>query len=246
MLSKYCSSSLGDSSIQCSRRPDALKVWLMWQARGLDGLASLVDHAFDMAKLVFDRLKDILLQVWNPKSKMYQKMNHYSLKTEIWFLQREWIKNHEFKDKTYFLIINLTLLNSNIFRILHRKLSESTSFKMVLPNPQGSTVCFWILPPKLQNVNFNDANYLQKLDKVSINYNIHCVSAWWIRFEVALAVKSEMVKRGNIMVNYQTLPDQNLVNFFRVTITCHPNLDENDINDLVNELKTLSELVDVD
>lgn len=50
---------------------------------------------------------------------------------------------------------------------------------------------------------------------------------------------------ANIMVNYQKLSDQNLVNLFRVTITCQPKLDENDTNELVKELKTLSELTDV-
>lgn len=41
---------VGDASIQCGRKADALKVWLMWKARGRDGLEMLVDYAFEIAQ----------------------------------------------------------------------------------------------------------------------------------------------------------------------------------------------------
>lgn len=40
---------LGDMSLQCGRRVDALKLWFSWQAHGDNGFAQRVDHLFDMA-----------------------------------------------------------------------------------------------------------------------------------------------------------------------------------------------------
>lgn len=36
----------GDKSIQCGRKVDCLKLWLMWKAVGSQGLADRVDKAF--------------------------------------------------------------------------------------------------------------------------------------------------------------------------------------------------------
>ena len=40
---------LGDLSLQCGRRVDALKLWFSWQAHGDSGFAQRVDHLFEMA-----------------------------------------------------------------------------------------------------------------------------------------------------------------------------------------------------
>jgi len=37
---------VGDRVFQCGRRPDCLKLWLMWRYRGDDGMAAYVDLAF--------------------------------------------------------------------------------------------------------------------------------------------------------------------------------------------------------
>ncbi len=36
----------GDKSVQCGRKVDCLKLWLMWKAVGSNGLAERVDKAF--------------------------------------------------------------------------------------------------------------------------------------------------------------------------------------------------------
>lgn len=43
---------LGDRTIQCGRKADALKIWLAWKARGDDGFSDLVDRAFGLAQTV--------------------------------------------------------------------------------------------------------------------------------------------------------------------------------------------------
>ncbi|KAK3907320.1 Cysteine sulfinic acid decarboxylase [Frankliniella fusca] len=40
----------GDKSVQCGRKVDAFKLWLMWKARGDAGLAALVDNAMECAR----------------------------------------------------------------------------------------------------------------------------------------------------------------------------------------------------
>ena len=39
----------GDRHFQCARRVDALKLWLLWQAKGDNGFAARIDHAVAMA-----------------------------------------------------------------------------------------------------------------------------------------------------------------------------------------------------
>uniref|UniRef100_A0A8C9FZ92 Glutamate decarboxylase like 1 n=1 Tax=Pavo cristatus TaxID=9049 RepID=A0A8C9FZ92_PAVCR len=43
----------GDKSIQCSRRPDAFKFWLMWKALGTTGLEERVNRAVALARYLF-------------------------------------------------------------------------------------------------------------------------------------------------------------------------------------------------
>ena len=40
----------GTKTVQCGRRPDAMKFWLMWKARGHQGFAHLVDNALRLSK----------------------------------------------------------------------------------------------------------------------------------------------------------------------------------------------------
>jgi glutamate/tyrosine decarboxylase-like PLP-dependent enzyme len=47
----------GRSSLQCGRRVDALKLWLMWKRHGDDGLAARVDHLFELADLARSRVE---------------------------------------------------------------------------------------------------------------------------------------------------------------------------------------------
>uniref|UniRef100_A0A182XX13 Uncharacterized protein n=1 Tax=Anopheles stephensi TaxID=30069 RepID=A0A182XX13_ANOST len=46
----------GDKSVQCGRKVDAFKFWLMYKARGSDGLEALVDNAFDCADWLHGQL----------------------------------------------------------------------------------------------------------------------------------------------------------------------------------------------
>lgn len=47
----------GNKSVQCGRKVDAFKLWLMLKARGYGTLGKLVDHAIDMSKVFVEKLK---------------------------------------------------------------------------------------------------------------------------------------------------------------------------------------------
>ncbi|XP_040919867.1 cysteine sulfinic acid decarboxylase isoform X2 [Toxotes jaculatrix] len=48
---------IGDKSVQCSRKVDCLKLWLMWKAVGSDGLAERVDKAFIHVRYLVEQMK---------------------------------------------------------------------------------------------------------------------------------------------------------------------------------------------
>ncbi|KAM9342459.1 cysteine sulfinic acid decarboxylase-like [Pholidichthys leucotaenia] len=48
---------IGDKSVQCSRKVDCLKLWLMWKAVGSVGLAERVDKAFIHARYLLEHMK---------------------------------------------------------------------------------------------------------------------------------------------------------------------------------------------
>jgi len=48
----------GDKSIQCGRKVDAFKLWFMLKARGEDYLENLVDHTYDMADLLQNKVEE--------------------------------------------------------------------------------------------------------------------------------------------------------------------------------------------
>uniref|UniRef100_A0A665U053 Cysteine sulfinic acid decarboxylase-like n=1 Tax=Echeneis naucrates TaxID=173247 RepID=A0A665U053_ECHNA len=47
----------GDKSVQCSRKVDCLKLWLMWKAVGSAGLEARVDKAFIHARYLVEQMK---------------------------------------------------------------------------------------------------------------------------------------------------------------------------------------------
>jgi len=47
----------GDKTIQCGRKTDAVKLWLMWKGHGDKGLEHRVDHQVKLAKYMYDQLK---------------------------------------------------------------------------------------------------------------------------------------------------------------------------------------------
>ena len=56
----------GTYSLQCGRRADILKFWLLWRAHGTEGLIKRTEHLFDLAKYATEEVKA------NPRFKLIQ------------------------------------------------------------------------------------------------------------------------------------------------------------------------------
>ncbi|XP_059162402.1 cysteine sulfinic acid decarboxylase-like [Physella acuta] len=56
---KYYDTSLdiGDRSVQCGRKVDIVKLWMMWKALGDDGMGSRIDQAFDNASYLKKKME---------------------------------------------------------------------------------------------------------------------------------------------------------------------------------------------
>lgn len=50
--------NLGKTSLQCGRRNDALKLWVLWKSVGTNGLEKIVDHQFELADLARDYIRN--------------------------------------------------------------------------------------------------------------------------------------------------------------------------------------------
>ena len=139
----------GDMGIQCGRKGDALKVWLMLKARGASGMASLVETAVGSAERFAEKVA------------------------------------------------------------LH------PGFRLVVPEAQCTSVCFWVVPPKVAALEEGTEEWRSALETV------------------ALRLKERLVKGGFAMVAYQPIKDKNLPSFFRVTLSCHPGMSEADMDELL-------------
>jgi len=49
---------IGDKTVQCGRKVDSFKFWMMWKAVGYDGMRLHVDNAFENARYFLDQIKE--------------------------------------------------------------------------------------------------------------------------------------------------------------------------------------------
>ncbi|XP_078613588.1 cysteine sulfinic acid decarboxylase-like isoform X1 [Branchiostoma floridae x Branchiostoma japonicum] len=100
---------------------------------------------------------------------------------------------------------------------LYDKLISRTDFKMVLPGPNCTNVCFWYIPPSLQGM-AEGPEFTKKLD------------------QVAPVIKDRMTKNGNMMVQYQPL--DGVPNFFRLVLA-NTETTRQDLDFFVEEIERL-------
>ena len=97
---------------------------------------------------------------------------------------------------------------------------QKANFKLVLDEPQGNTVCFWYLPDSLMQLGW--ANVSADL--------LH---------QVCPKLKGKMMDEGTMMVNYQPITAKNLPNFFRMVLTCQPEVQRSSMDLAVSEIERI-------
>ncbi|CAI9724269.1 cysteine sulfinic acid decarboxylase-like [Octopus vulgaris] len=141
----------GNKTIQCGKKVDNFKLWLMWKARGDAGMAAKMDRVMELSQYLVDQLR------------------------------------------------------------------AQDDFRLVLPEFEYSNICFWYIPPSLENQEETE-EWWQKLSKVGPK------------------IKERMVSEGTLMVGYQPLPSMNKVNFFRFVL-CQENCEESDLDFIIEEIR---------
>ncbi len=89
----------GTYSLQCGRRPDIFKLWLLWKSRGDAGMAQIIDHLFEISdyaknkieshprfKLVSSQYLNNCFQILPPNE--FIDINQYTLKVRTNLVQR--------------------------------------------------------------------------------------------------------------------------------------------------------------
>ena len=89
----------GTYSLQCGRKPDIFKLWLLWKSRGDEGMAKIIDHLFDLAsyaknkiethsrfKLISSQYLNNCFQILPPNE--FIDINQYTLKVRTNLVQR--------------------------------------------------------------------------------------------------------------------------------------------------------------
>lgn len=102
-------------------------------------------------------------------------------------------------------------------RYFTKVIKERPGFRMVVDNPEFTNLCFWYIPPSLRGAD-SEPNFDGRLH------------------EVAPKMKERMMKKGSMMVTYQTI--KGLPNFFRIVFQ-NSGLEYSDMVHLVEELESL-------
>lgn len=87
--------------------------------------------------------------------------------------------------------INKVFANAEYFK---SQIENRVDFRLVLPEPECTNVCFWYIPPSLRNGTYTTEQLHQ----------------------VAPKIKERMMKQGLMMCTYQASND--LPNFFRLAL----------------------------
>ncbi|KAM9309142.1 acidic amino acid decarboxylase GADL1-like [Pholidichthys leucotaenia] len=126
----------GDKSIQCSRKPDAFKFWLMWKALGTREMERRVDRALSMARYLAEEIKrrDGFQLVTEPE---YANVCFWYIPPSLRMLQQGpefWKKLH-----TVAPVIKERMMKSGSMMVGYQSHKDKANFfRMVVISPQVS------------------------------------------------------------------------------------------------------------
>lgn len=99
------------------------------------------------------------------------------------------------------------------------KIRNRKGFELILPEPECTNICFWYLPPSMQNKSFKDLESRESA--------LH---------KVAPKIKERMMRDGSMMITYQPL--KKLPNFFRLVLQ-NSGLKHSDMDYFISEIEKL-------
>lgn len=111
--------------------------------------------------------------------------------------------------------VNKNFENAEYFT---EQIKARSDFVMVVDKPECTNICFWYIPPSMQNVAINSDEFKEKIHKV------------------APKIKERMMKEGNMMITYQPLRLK--PNFFRLVLQ-NSALTRDDMLHFIDEIERL-------
>ncbi len=133
----------GTYSLQCGRRPDILKLWLLWKSRGDEGMAKIIDHLFDLSsyaktqienhprlKLISSQFLNNCFQVIPPNE--FMDINQFTLKVRTHLVQsgKALVNYVELPNKTIFF--RLVAANNQTTKVDLDRLFNEISHSMTI------------------------------------------------------------------------------------------------------------------
>ncbi|MBZ3872741.1 Cysteine sulfinic acid decarboxylase [Sciurus carolinensis] len=204
----------GDKVVQCGRRVDCLKLWLMWKAQGGQGLEHRIDQAFALARYLVEEIKK--------REGFELVMEPEFVNVCFWFVPPS-LRGKQASPDYSERLSQVGFLWLWVTQV--RELMQLVRFCPLLPIPDMSGPGTSLL-------------LLMGVRQLEDNTNLSFVVGVVIRSKVAPVLKERMVKEGSMMIGYQ--PHGSRGNFFRMVVA-NPTLTCADIDFLLNELERLGQ-----
>ncbi|CAB0033009.1 unnamed protein product [Trichogramma brassicae] len=99
----------------------------------------------------------------------------------------------------------------------YEQIKDRPDFRLVLPEYEGSNICFWYIPPSMQGQEENE-EWKNKLNRI------------------APTIKEKLIKVGSLMIGYTPLPSKNMPNFFRMVVSCQPPPSHSSMDFVINNI----------
>lgn len=214
----------GDKSIQCGRKADSLKAWYWLAARGTNGVRDMVDAVWERAATFVALLKQSahrgFILAFEPEA------NNIA----FWYVPAAWRDGVRYKSPSTAAVngVNGHLTNGTVNGVTN---GVSTNGATNGSTHNGSA----------EHVNGNSdddgesvcRDMRERFFTLELADKLH---------QLAPAMKAVMMKRGRLMIGYQPLASKRLPNFWRLTLTGHPPVTDDDLRFVLDEIETIGEL----
>ena len=134
--------NLGKTSLQCGRRNDALKIWMLWKSIGSKGLERIVDHQFYLADVARNYIKqhpDYTLHSFDDSVSVcfnYKDVSAKNLCKELYLNSESMVSYGTFKNDEFVRLVTInTLLKEEDIIDFFKRIENFADNKKLISKP---------------------------------------------------------------------------------------------------------------
>ena len=134
--------NLGKTSLQCGRRNDALKIWMLWKSIGSKGLERIVDHQFYLADVARNYIKqhpDYTLHSFDDSVSVcfnYKDVSAKNLCKELYLNSESMVSYGTFKNDEFVRLVTInTLLKEEDIIDFFKRIENFVDNKKLISKP---------------------------------------------------------------------------------------------------------------